>query len=239
MTLAVRPENSTRTGPSDQAPDVVRHLAHEIRQPLSAIESLAYYLDMVLPRHDRKSRAQVEKIQAMVQQANWILADAVYYLNASPPRPETLDLNEVVAGSIAEWSRERLDVRLRLELQPALVVLDPNRARHMLRNLFHFLRQAAQPGTPVDLWMCEGEDLDGRSCVQLELSCQTPVHPAASDLVTQARSLFDPFASHAPAGSGLGLASVKQIILAAGGSLEVYARQADMLVAGIRIPRAR
>ena len=46
-------------------------LAHEVRQPLSVIESLAYYLE--LTSTDEKARVHLQRIQAMVLQANLIL----------------------------------------------------------------------------------------------------------------------------------------------------------------------
>ncbi|MBV9081664.1 MAG: hypothetical protein JOZ62_03230 [Acidobacteriaceae bacterium] len=50
----------------------VDDLAHDLRQPLSVIESLAYYLELV--SHDEKVCGHVRHIQAMVQEANRILA---------------------------------------------------------------------------------------------------------------------------------------------------------------------
>jgi signal transduction histidine kinase len=46
-------------------------LAHEVRQPLSVIESLAYYLELTCT--DEKTRAHLQRIQAMVLQAGLIL----------------------------------------------------------------------------------------------------------------------------------------------------------------------
>lgn len=46
-------------------------LAHEVRQPLSVIESLAYYLELTAT--DEKARVHLQRIQAMVLQANLIL----------------------------------------------------------------------------------------------------------------------------------------------------------------------
>ena len=46
-------------------------LAHEVRQPLSVIESLAYYLELTCT--DEKTRAHLQRIQAMVLQASLIL----------------------------------------------------------------------------------------------------------------------------------------------------------------------
>jgi len=48
-------------------------LAHELRQPLSVIESLAYYLE--LTSQDAKACRHLQQIQAMVLRANQILAN--------------------------------------------------------------------------------------------------------------------------------------------------------------------
>ena len=47
---------------------------HELRQPLGVIDSLAYYLELTAT--DDKSSAHLERIRAMVDQANRILERA-------------------------------------------------------------------------------------------------------------------------------------------------------------------
>lgn len=49
-------------------------LAHDLRQPLGAIEALAYYLE--LTSSDEKTRYQAQQIQSMVKKANRILSGA-------------------------------------------------------------------------------------------------------------------------------------------------------------------
>ena len=51
---------------------VIDNLVHELRQPLSVIESLAYYLELTTKDHNACSHLQ--QIQAMVEQANRILS---------------------------------------------------------------------------------------------------------------------------------------------------------------------
>ena len=48
-------------------------IAHELRQPLSAIESIAYYLSLVLPRVGGPSRELAWRLQQLVEESNWIL----------------------------------------------------------------------------------------------------------------------------------------------------------------------
>ncbi len=52
-------------------PAALHDLLHEIRQPLGVIESLAYYLE--LTASEERVRVHLQRIQAMVAQANRIL----------------------------------------------------------------------------------------------------------------------------------------------------------------------
>jgi signal transduction histidine kinase len=52
----------------------MEHLTHELRQPLSVIESLAYYLE--LTSKDQGACVHLQQIQSMVRRANRILTDA-------------------------------------------------------------------------------------------------------------------------------------------------------------------
>lgn len=49
----------------------IDEIAHELRQPLSTIEALAYFLE--LTAQDERTCAHLQRIQAMVLQANRIL----------------------------------------------------------------------------------------------------------------------------------------------------------------------
>ena len=52
-------------------------LAHELRQPLSSIESIAYHLSLVLPQADEKVQGSLERIRQLVEQSNEILTDGL------------------------------------------------------------------------------------------------------------------------------------------------------------------
>jgi len=123
---------------------VVQHLTHELRQPLSAMEHIAYYLAMVLPREDQRSRQQVDRLQRLVAQANSLLDDATHFLQALPAKPQILDLNEIITEALAEWPAHGLRPQLCEEL--AVVKIDPGQAAHLVRcviGLFHRAEDAA------------------------------------------------------------------------------------------------
>jgi len=52
-------------------------LAHDLRQPLSAIEAIAYYLEMTLPADQLDARRNLARLQELVMRSDAILTDAV------------------------------------------------------------------------------------------------------------------------------------------------------------------
>jgi signal transduction histidine kinase len=57
--------------------EAIFNLAHDLRQPLSAIEAIAYYLEMTLPVDQLDARRHLAKLQELVVQSDSILSDAV------------------------------------------------------------------------------------------------------------------------------------------------------------------
>jgi signal transduction histidine kinase len=69
---------ATQTDARNQTTDeVLGSLAHDLRQPLSNIEAIAYYLSMILPSGDDKIQPQLARIRELVEQSNLILSDAL------------------------------------------------------------------------------------------------------------------------------------------------------------------
>jgi nitrogen-specific signal transduction histidine kinase len=59
------------------AEETVRDLVHELRQPLSSIEAIAYYLEMTLPPEQFLARQYMRRIQMLVDEASLALNAAV------------------------------------------------------------------------------------------------------------------------------------------------------------------
>ena len=211
----------------DEAVDtvtIVRQMAHELRQPLSTIESIAYYLDLILPRHDPRVRTQLERLQRLVEQSNWIVNNAVHFVQASPAAPEVVDLAEMISAAVSECPPGPpicVD-----QSQSRLVRLDPGQALHLFRNVISFFRSIcpAEREVRVDI---ESEYED----VRVQFSA--PVRGYSNSDVT---SLFVPFTPCLPAGSGLSFASVRRILETHGGSVEVDAQPDRGVAVILRLP---
>ncbi len=227
--LAILHRIETEEFPAMQydAAQMVRHLAHELRQPLSTLESLAYYLDIILPVADMKARQQMEKIQQLVQQTNWIVDDAVHFLHASPSCPASVALDDVITQILADRTRgRRLNLHLELGPEPCIAIIDAAQAQHMMSNLLTLFRQIAQHDTPISI---ATEVAPGEAKVRL--SC---IAPGVSGEELTRR--FQPFCQSAPAGGGLALASAKSIIERHRGTLEVTAGEGQRVTLLLRFP---
>jgi nitrogen-specific signal transduction histidine kinase len=135
MTSLIDPTESTantQTPPS--ASEVVRHLAHELRQPLSMGRG---------PEIDE----HVDRLQQLVEHANWVLADIVHLLDMVPPQPSVCDCNAVLEEVLEEaWAGEGLEIFY--EPDPGLprMLVDAEQMRHLFRSMLQFLsRFAAEP----------------------------------------------------------------------------------------------
>ena len=132
-------------------------IAHELRQPLSAIESIAYYLSLVLPRDSRPARTQVSRLQQLVEQSNWILTSALQLADTTPPAPQPLNLEELITQTLTSRAAHG-DPLIYLELAGGLplVNLDPGRGRALVENLLTLFRQLSSDLHPVRITTSAG-----------------------------------------------------------------------------------
>lgn len=176
-------------------------LAHELRQPLSAIESTAYYLTMVLPRGERRAQQHASHLQRLIEQANWILSCALQLADTSPLAPEPLDLEELITQTVAaQVATGGQPTQLDLAGGLPLVSLDPGRARCLIENLLAMFGQATDAAHPVQLRTSRGAG------VTLELTV------AARGNGTEA--CFG-------AGAALGIESARRTVEAHGGTVRI------------------
>lgn len=212
--------------PEFEVTEVVRQLSHELRQPLSTMESIAYYLTMVVPRHDMRVRQQVEKLQQLVEQMNWVLADAVHFFQATPPNPQLVDLNELVSESISAEPAPQTALHVSLSEAVAMVQMDPAQARHCVHSLIGLVRKWAHGEVRISTQHIGAE---------VHLRVSAPQLRIQSD---EASLIFEPFRPHAPAGAGLAFASVRRIAEANGGRAEVQLNEPKGVTVSVELPRA-
>jgi hypothetical protein len=104
--LEIPPRESTPSVPSEDSLPILRLAAHELRQQLSSVESIAFYLKLVLARSEPKLCTQVEKIEDLVQQTSWVLTDTMHTLQTELRKVETIELARLLRRAAYEIGRE-------------------------------------------------------------------------------------------------------------------------------------
>ena len=64
------------------APEVIRRLVDDLRQPLSSIAAIAYYVEMTLPTTQLEALHYLQELQALVDHTNSILTHAASLQNS-------------------------------------------------------------------------------------------------------------------------------------------------------------
>lgn len=124
-----------------QSSEAVRLLAHELRQPLSCMEAVTFYLDLVVPPDDLRIRQQLEKLRRLIEQMNSSVDDVVHLSGATQPRPEIIDLHGVIEEVVADSRRVcPSSCELRFCGSPAFVHIDPAQLRHLVGSLLAFFQ---------------------------------------------------------------------------------------------------
>jgi len=178
--------------------NLLRAVAHEIRQPLSAIESIAYYLSLALPEND-KHREQLARVQQLVEQSSWILSNALGLADSRSVSPESIDLGELITQTISARPAA-LDPPVECDIASDLPLarLDPGYGRALIENILGFFRQIATSAHPVRL-----KTAAAPNGIEIEVSTAAPSYRSIASL---------------PPGSALSLDCARRIAAMHGGS---------------------
>lgn len=130
------------------AAGLIRHLTHELRQPLSGIESAAYYLDMVVSEARPDLMPHCRRLRAMVQHANWLLDDAVLCALLRPGPRRVQSLAEQFR-SVSRRMLEEDEAVLDLHLESEGWVEAPDSLPRLVAHVVAFFRDVAGCPGPI------------------------------------------------------------------------------------------
>jgi len=199
LTFVIESTATAESASEHSEESVLRAIAHEIRQPLSTIESIAYYLSLALPDND-KHREQLVRVQQLVEQSNWILSNGLGLADSRRAKPETIDIDDLIEEAIsARPASIDLPVECELAAGLPLVELDPCYGRELIENLLGLFRQIATEAHPARL-----RTSSGALGVEIDISTTVPGYRSTASL---------------PPGSALSLDCARRIATMHGGSL--------------------
>ncbi|AKJ27739.1 two-component system sensor histidine kinase NtrB [Caldimonas brevitalea] len=196
-------------------------IAHEIRNPLSAIAQANGLMseDATTPAQRQLTQMVADNVERLKR----IIDDVMEVAPGGPPtQADVVDITELVGATCAEWARtarlaldERSALRLMLPSQPLGAAFDPEHLRRVLVNLLdNGYRHAS--GTPG----CVEVRLTAESQI-LTLSVASDGAPIPPDVE---RYLFEPFFSTRSRGTGLGLYICKELCERYGATIDYRLR---------------
>jgi PAS domain S-box-containing protein len=205
---------------------VAASIAHDLRNPLSAIRNAAFYLRRRVPADEVKWAEHLGIIGEEVEEADRIITNLLEMGRARRPVGQRFDLEPSLRRVLAQASRS-VTLRYRCEPEPFWICADPDMWRQVLANLVTNAVQAMDGGGAIEV---EAQREPGFDVILLRDS--GPGVPAA------ARSrLFEPLFTTKAKGTGLGLAICRQIVERHGGTIVLDETERPGAAFRIRLPR--
>jgi signal transduction histidine kinase len=209
---------------------VAAGMAHEIRNPLGAIEGFAGLLESRLgAAKDKALLSNVRDIRREVAVVNGFIGDFLEYSKPRPPRQAPCDLGRVLEEAaqvaISPARRRRWPLK-QVGLKRLACRTDAAQVRQVLVNLLTNAREASRQGGSIEIGLAAEAGL-----ARLWVKDQGRGIPA-KDLAT----LFHPFVTSKPMGTGLGLSIAQALAEGLGGKLEVQSREGEGALFTLTLP---
>jgi signal transduction histidine kinase len=219
------------------AGELTAAIAHEINQPLGAVQTNADTAEVILQGGGDR-REDLLRLVGRIRNDNLRASEVIRRLRTllakHEPRRQSLDLNVILSDVEAllrpELQRRQLSLVLRLAANPARILGDDTQIQQVLINLLLNAMEALADAEP------------GRRSILVQVECGTENHSvfvkdqgpgfAHSDL----SKLFDSFFSTKQTGMGLGLSIARTIVEAHAGSIWAEHNPVGGAIFHVRLP---
>ncbi len=214
QTAAVRKERLSEMG------HLAAAVAHEIRNPLNAISIAAQRLESELMPEDHQSEftALTGQIRTETKRLNEIITRFLSLSRAS----EKTDVSTDVAACLSEFESlmtpeaDRSGIRLRVRSEtPLSARIDVPRLKEILLNLYNNAKEAIESSG------AEHKEIEIRAMRETGFVKVTVADSGPGIPVEHRSRVFAPYFTTKEAGTGIGLASVHQIVESAHGKLSI------------------
>jgi len=208
------------------------HVAHEIRNPLVTIGGFARSI-LRRTKPDNPCYEAASIIAEEVTRLEKILANVLNFTKPAKPRKQPGDLNEAV-NAVCMLVQEELDqkkIQLEKKLAPDLPALhfDPDQIKQVLLNLLKNAVESIHDGGKITVETEEQKDY-----------CRVQVTDTGTGMAPDVlESMFNPFFTTKPDGTGLGLALSRKLVEEHGGEILVQSTVGRGTTFTVLLPKDR
>jgi len=204
-------------------------IAHEVRNPLGGMALFAGLLKEELGDHPTGLK-HLEKISTELDYLSRVVNDFLDFARERPLELEEVDpraeFEQVEHLSASELQRAQVGLKFEVAPEVRQVQWDRERMRRALLNLVRNAIQASDPGGEVAI--CLNRDGEHLLLQVSDNGCGIPSQ--------KREQVFEPFYTSRQQGTGLGLALVKKIVDAHGGSISFTTRAEEGTTFTLRLP---
>jgi signal transduction histidine kinase len=202
---------------------LARSVAHEIGNPLAIMAStLQYVYDTLLKVGDHSLTEAVETIMDSVGQIDELLRSLSEFTGSQRPHFESTDLCRVLSQMLGFIRREaeQHNIRIYRYFEDHLLVcqVDPGDIKQMFLNILKNAIEAMPDGGELRVTMgfVPYGPSGSENTIRIEIS---DTGPGIGE--TELRSIFRPFYTTKPGGTGLGLSFCRRVVEEHGGEITV------------------
>ncbi|EMT44874.1 two-component system sensor histidine kinase NtrB [Anoxybacillus flavithermus] len=200
--------------------------AHEIRNPLAVIHGFLSFMNENMAQSDRE-QYHIPLLLKEIDRINAIVEDMLLIAKPSAPMLKETYMETIVQDllSLLQHTLEAKHIRVHVRLDRVLLRLDPKQMMQVLYNLLHN--------------SIESIEEDGTICIYSDVdeTYNMYVYDSGKGIPQDMQAtMFEPFMTTKPSGTGLGLTIVKRIVENHGGTIALHDSSEKGTTFVIRLP---
>jgi len=202
-------------------------IAHEVKNPLAGIRGAIQVIGSRLPADSREA-VVVKEVIARIDGLNDLIKDLLLFARPPQPRPTAVDVAALVSATASLLANDPATANVRVEIRGAAppITADPD----LLRIVF------------VNLLVNGAHAMQGSGVIRVSVTnagpfCQMAFQDSGPGIPADIRDkVFTPFFTTKSKGTGLGLATVKRLIDAHTGRVDIQCPPDGGTIVTIQLP---
>jgi signal transduction histidine kinase len=209
-------------------------VAHELRNPMSAIRNTVYALKEYDPGEPANLPRSLDRIGRSIDRCDKIIEELLDYSRSRELQRETVDFDTWLRETMTEFTAPAtLAIAFDLATAEAKVAIDTDRLQRVVINLVENAAQALAEYKDARAPRITLKTRKFDDAVELQIEDNGPGIPPEN-----LAKVFEPLFTTKRQGTGLGLPTVKQIVQQHGGDIELQSAVGEFTRAVIRLPLA-